>query len=115
MSASKLPCHRATRHLPPAVGVPKDLVNVHSASARDVLCLPFVAGCSYGPEGNSRWLWTDSTSDLRDEPSCVFFFPSSFVGNRQTVGKEAEDHTEGKVMMLHSLGKPYSPDGLLDG
>lgn len=44
-----------------------------------------------------------------------FFFPSSFVGNRQTVGKEAEDHTEGKVMMLRSLGKPYSPDGLLDG
>lgn len=56
------------------------------------------------------------TQPLTSEMSLhLFFFPSSFVGNRQTVGKEAEDHTEGKVMMLRSLGKPYFPDGLLDG
>ena len=27
----------------------------------------------------------------------LYFFLFSSIGNRQTVGKEAEDHTEGKV------------------
>lgn len=33
------------------------------------------------------------------------FLSPSFVGNRQTVGKEAEDHAEGKVTMLRGLVK----------
>lgn len=47
---------------------------------------------------------TGSNSDLRTEIGfhfiknlVVLLFSLSFQGNRQTVGKEAEDHTEGEV------------------
>lgn len=47
---------------------------------------------------------TGSNSDLQAEIGVHFIknfmfllFSPSFLGNRQTVGKEAEDHTEGKV------------------
>lgn len=42
------------------------------------------------------------------------FLSPSFLGNRQTVGKEAEDHAEGKVTMLHGLVKNLFSEVLLD-